>query len=168
MDGELEAHEIASTFDALSRDPSLRADWCDFHRVREALRSEPAGAIDITARVLAALESEPTVLVARRAAWRQPAMALAASVAGIAVVGWVGLGGNDGASVAQFVQSRDVVSLTSTTNVVPVKVAAVKAQPQASRGLHEYVLAHQAHASAKAFAGNTRYVRTVANVSKSH
>ena len=168
MDGELEAHEITSTFDALRHDRSLRADWCSFHRVREALRSESAGAIDITERVLAALESEPTVLVpvvARRAAWLQPAMALAASFAGIAVVGWVGLGGNDGASVAQFVRPRDVVSPTSTASIAQVKVAAVKAQ---SRSLHEYVLAHQAHASAKAFAGNTRYVRTVTGVSESH
>lgn len=166
MDGELEAHEIASTFDALRRDPSLREEWSDFHCVREALRSESAGATDITARVLAALENEPTVLMpvaARRTAWRHPLMALAASFAGIAVVGWVGFGGTD----MKFAQPEAVASLTNATNVAHVKLATVSVQKKDSR-LSEYVVAHQAHGSANAFVGNTRYVRTVASVSEGH
>ena len=38
MDGELEAHEVRETLDALRRGEQLRARWRDAHLIGEALR----------------------------------------------------------------------------------------------------------------------------------
>lgn len=168
MDGELEPQEITATLDTLKHDPSLRSDWATFHQIGELLRRESDGSLavkgDFGVRVLSALESEPTVLAparVRRPDWHQPLLALAASVAGIAVVVWVGFG--------EFEQtSGSIASLNavtpSATNVTLSNQSGPSSRPADARSLQAYVLAHQAHGSANAIAGNTRYIRTVLGV----
>ena len=56
MDGELESHERAEALRALRRSSELRGDWCDYHVVGAALRGERGLEVDVTARVMAALE----------------------------------------------------------------------------------------------------------------
>lgn len=169
MDGELESHEVGAAFEALRRDSSLRDDWRDFHRVGEVLRSESDFNADISARVMAMLDSEPTVFVpavARLAdvsaghapRMRHPAMALAASLAGVAIVGWVGFGDLGGADVMVQTPFARPVSLAQINHV------AAPSPTDSTKSLQAYVVAHQAHASANAFAGHTHYVRTVSRV----
>lgn len=152
MDGELESHERAEALRALRRSSELRGDWCDYHLVGAALRGERGLELDVTARVMAALEQEPTVLAPRprTADWRRPALALAASAAGVAVVGWLA------------VQPADDASRRPAANMARLEARpAATVQPAATPRLQEYLVAHQAYAPAGAAVG-ARNIRTVA------
>lgn len=92
MDGELERHEVVETLQALRRIEELRSEWRDGHLIGAALRGERGLDLDVTARVMSALDMEPTVMAPapRRApVWQRPLLALAASAAGVAVVAWL-------------------------------------------------------------------------------
>lgn len=150
MDGELEVQEIPETLRAMRRSEELRSQWCDCQLIGAALRGEKALDIDVTTRVMSALELEPTVMApARRntADWQRPVLALAASAAGVAVVAWLALTpGSDAAPVG-------------SGNLAGTKAAVVA---QATPRLQEYLVAHQAYAPAGAMVGGARNIRTVA------
>lgn len=162
MDGELEQQDAQSTLQSLKSTEALRREWQDFHVIGDALRGESQLPMDITARVMEALQDEPTVLAPVRRApkrWLQSALALAASAAGVAVVAWVGLGSepsvlpNNG-SGAMLTASR------SLSSPVPQVAAQPVAETNAPR-MQEYLLAHQTHGSAGALLSGSHYVRTV-------
>ena len=76
-------------------------------------------------------------------------MALAATVAGVAVVAWLGLGATpEASSIAQLAQ-------------VPTGIAAAQAPAPSTPRLQEYLVAHQAYASVGPMAGGARNIRTV-------
>lgn len=159
MDGELEDHEIAETLRALRRDGELRSQWCDCQVIGAALRGESELDIDIAARVMSALDLEPTVMAPgprRMPAWQRPALALAASAAGVAVVAWLALApaGDGGPALATG---------PAVATVAPgAKQEAVLAQSRSTPRLQEYLLAHQAYAPGGAIVGGARNIRTVA------
>lgn len=151
MDGELEDHEITDTLRSLRRNAKLRREWCDGHLVGAALRDERALDIDVVARVMAAIELEPTVMVPapRRALqWQRPVLALAASAAGVTLVAWMAL-----APAGNGVPTAELAS---------AKQAAVAAQSKSTPRLQEYLLAHQAYAPNGTMVGGARNIRTVA------
>jgi sigma-E factor negative regulatory protein RseA len=153
MDGELEGHEIAETFRALRRNPELREEWCDCHLIGAALRGEGRLDIDVAARVMAAIEQEPTVVApkpGRVIEWPRPALALAASAAGVVVVAMLALtpGGD---------ATQNVATMTAGAGRKPAL-----AQSQSTPRLQEYLLAHQAYAPGGAMVGGARNIRTVA------
>ena len=93
MDGEAFASD-AATLDGWSRDEGLRATWGRYHMISDSMRGnlpryfDPALAI----RISVALRNEPAVLAPDAATprpWLKPlaGMAIAASVAALAVVG---------------------------------------------------------------------------------
>lgn len=95
IDGELEAGEDKPLFAQLRQDEGLRRKCCEYRLIGEAMRGESGLGRDITAQVMAAVRDEPVVLAPqpRRAVISQhPLLALAATVAGVAVVGWVAFG----------------------------------------------------------------------------
>jgi sigma-E factor negative regulatory protein RseA len=154
IDGELEDHEIAGTLRALRASEELRAEWRECHLLGAALRGERELDIDVVARVMSALDPEPTVMAPaprRMPAWQRPAMALAASAAGVAVVAWLALApvGDQGvpAQVAGLAAARQSPSVAKS--------------PSTPR-LQEYLLAHQAYAPGGAVVGGARNIRTVA------
>lgn len=153
MDGELDDHEVAASFDALRHDADLRSQWQQASLIGAALRGEAHLDFDVAARVMAALEVEPVVLAPKRRAtpgWIRPALALAATVAGVAVVAWLGLGtAPEALPVAQLAPAGVSVSL---------------AQAPSTPRLQEYLVAHQAYASAGPMAGGARNIRTVSVV----
>lgn len=152
MDGELEDHEIADALRALRREGELRSHWSDAQLMGAALRGEQGLAIDVTARVMSALELEPTVMAPtnRRTDWRRPALSLAASAAGVAVVAWLGMGA--------FAPEP----ATGTVSV-QAKVRPLPPQAQATPRIQEYLVAHQAYAPGGAITGGARNnIRTVA------
>lgn len=152
MDGELDHHEVAETLQALRDNGALRREWCDCQLIGAALRGEGALDVDVAARVMSALDAEPTVLAPaprRRTDWRRPVLALAASAAGVAVVAWL--------------------ALAPTTDRAPASVPAVAAAKpdtaapsQSTPRLQEYLVAHQAYAPSGAMVGSARNIRTVA------
>ena len=152
MDGELEDHEIRGTLDVLRRSEEARSGWNDAHLIGEALRGDSRLGFDVTARVMAALEQEPTVLAPQAAARQdraRPALALAASAAGVAVVAWLAL-----APAPEAELPARVAAVTARAVPVPATVAST---PR----LQEYLVAHQAYSSAGPMAGGARNIRTV-------
>jgi sigma-E factor negative regulatory protein RseA len=153
MDGELEQHELAETLQSLRRSEDLRREWHDGHIIGAALRGERGLGLDVTARVMSALEAEPTVMApaSRRApAWQRPLLALAASAAGVAVVAWLALAPDGNGLPA------------GTGGLAAAKVGPVAAQSQSTPRLQEYLVAHQAHAPGGVIGGAARNIRTVA------
>lgn len=161
MDGELEGHELDDALRSLRKEESLRREWGDYHRIGAALRRELSPDVDIAARVMSALDREPTVLApARRSSVVErirPLAAFAASAAGVVLVAWVALGDP---AVRNPVFPGGIPSLAAAP-AAPRPVAAPDSTPQTAR-MQEYLLAHHAHGPASSVAGGTRYVRTVA------
>ena len=153
MDGELESHEIVETLRALRHSPEMRSEWCDDHLIGAALRHERGLGVDVTARVMAAIEMEPTIMApkpGRVIEWQRPALALAASAAGVAVVAWLAL-----------TPGSEPTPLLATA-LPAVKRLPVVAHSQSTPRLQEYLVAHQAYAPAGAMVGGARNIRTVA------
>ena len=153
MDGELEDHEIVETLRALRRSEELRGEWCDCQLIGAALRGERGLEINVAARVMAAIDLEPTVMApspGRTLEWRRPALALAASAAGVALVAWLAL-----TPVGDRVPA-------GATGLAGAKQGPVVAQAQSTPRLQEYLLAHQAYAPGGALVGGARNIRTVA------
>jgi sigma-E factor negative regulatory protein RseA len=155
FDGELEVHEESALWADLKRNPRLRETWQDYKLIGDALRTEGNLARDITAGVMRNLESEPVILApkpqhARK--WSSVVMAMAASVAGIAVVGWLAL--------SQPMLSGEPATLALAKHPAPT----VAASPAPSQGMQEYILAHQANAPGLYLQGGTQHIRTVSAV----
>jgi hypothetical protein len=134
-------------------------------RAREAIADEVAEAsalarhvarqevVDVTARVMSALEAEPTVMapLSRRApAWQRPLLALAASAAGVAVVAWLALTPDGG------------LPPTAAGGLAAARPGPAVALAQSTPRLQEYLVAHQAHAPGGVIGGAARNIRTVA------
>ncbi len=162
MDGELEAHEIPPVLDALSRDESLRKDWCDYQLIRDAVRRENHLQVDLTGGVMAALQNEPTVLApagaAKAVAERQVGgwMALAATLAGVGVVAWMAL------SSGQMDPSRAPAVAAGGVPGDAAAVRSVAAVDAPSVRMQEFLVAHQTYAASGQMQSGTRYIRTVA------
>lgn len=155
VDGELAKHEEGALFDSLKSDAALCRRWQEYLLIRDTLKGGAVLDTDITARVMQTLSEEPTVIAPRRVVprqgWRRSALALAATLAGVAVVGWMALGAGQ--------EPRLVATLA------PQETAAV-AQPvlQAARDMQEYLAAHEAQTSSLQFRGGTEHIRTVAAI----
>lgn len=152
VDGELDSHEIDEVLGAVRHSREMRSQWCDFLVIGAALRRERGLDIDVTARVMSALETEPTVLAPkprRSDEWRRPALALVASAAGVAVVAWLALS-----------PGRETSPLLAGVPAGGQRVAAT-VQSQSSPRLQEYLVAHQAYAPSGAMVGGARNIRTV-------
>ena len=154
MDGELEEHEIAETLRSLRSSSEMRKEWCDGQLIGAALRQESGLEIDVTARIMAAIETEPTVMAPkpqRTIEWRRPALALAASAAGVAVVAWLAL-----------TPGSDPAPMLAAVPVGAGSRLQLATQSQSTPRLQEYLVAHQAYAPAGAMVGGARNIRTVA------
>jgi sigma-E factor negative regulatory protein RseA len=154
LDGELEMHEEAALWATLKAEPQLRGRWQDYKLISDAIRAEANLGSDLTAKVMRDLADEPVVLTPRirpSKTWSSAIMALAASVAGVAVVGWLAL--------APQAQTGGTTALVAAKQQQQsVAVASTNAGQQ---GLQEYVLAHQANAPGLYLQGGTQHIRTV-------
>jgi sigma-E factor negative regulatory protein RseA len=157
MDGELEAHEIADTFTELRRSEGMRSEWCDCQLIGAALRGERGLDIDVASRVMSAIELEPTVMAPaprRTLEWQRPALALAASAAGVAVVAWLAL-----APSGDTAPARQLALATAKPGPA---AGSMPASSQSTPRLQEYLVAHQAYAPGGPMVGGARNIRTVA------
>lgn len=155
FDNELEIHEEPALWGALKAEPHLRERWQNYKLIGDALREEQNLACDITGDVMRALADEPVILAPKKmraTAWSSAIMAMAASVAGIAVVGWLAL--------APQLKDSESAALAKA----PSPPAVVIASPGGSAGIQEYVLAHQANAPGLHLQGGTQHIRTVSVV----
>jgi len=168
MDGESPPHEFAGTLDALREPGDALETWRTYHLISDALRDTNLTSAGFSERVAARIAEEPTVLVpaaAMRASARPStavrqrrfALSAAASVAAIALVGWVALAPQPGADQA-------LVAKTPAAPQQPVAAAAAKepAKLPLTNAADDYLLAHQAYSPRNSFQGVAPYVRTVA------
>jgi len=130
MDGELEESELKFAWTELDR-PDGMATWACYHVIGDALRGTDGPAMDFAGRFRALLRTEPTVLAPERRRSRPLPFvwAAAASVAAVALTGWVAFGTLDPGATA-VAKSREAGI---------VRAAQVRPQPVPA----DYLLAHQ-------------------------
>jgi negative regulator of sigma E activity len=170
-DGELEPHELPPLIKAAARDEEMRAAWLAYGVIGDELRGENVAAVDMTAAVMAKLRAEPVVLAPGklRVSPSHPLLALAASVAGVAVVAWLSLAGNPQTGESE---SRLATVAPAPTFVrLPEQKLAAHVQPRpaqvaapapAARGdMSEYLLAHHIQAATFRLHDSTEHVRSV-------
>jgi len=149
MDNELEAHGQQAILAALHHERNLRASWDTYILIGDTLRDSPELATDLTASVINALRNEPTILavpVRRTPAVLRSVAALAASLAGVAVVGWLALS-----------------PPASQTTIAPLAKAPKPAIAPASERMQEYLMAHQTYSPSSRIQGGASYIRTVSS-----
>ena len=156
MDGELDDRSAAQVIDALAdrsqTGSEARDAWRTYHLISDALAKSRVLSEGFSERVAAALAAEPTVLAPRRLGGaREPRrwVALAAGVAAVSLVGWLG-----------FTPQQPVVQVAKA----PAPVAPKEAKPALvalPSGTNDYLLAHQAFSPRMSLVGMAPYVRTV-------
>jgi sigma-E factor negative regulatory protein RseA len=152
MDGELDDASAAREIDALARDAEARDTWRTYHLISDALGKSRMLSAGFSERVAAELAREPALLAPGRVKpveaprrW----VAMAAGVAAVALVAWVGFAPQQTAvaPVAQAPQPDPVVEARPATVPLP-------------SGASDYLLAHHGF-SPRVSLGMAPYVRTV-------
>lgn len=171
LDGDLDEQSARPVFDALRRERAFRTDWEAYCLIGDVLRGDRDGSPGFVDRVMESLGTEPVVLApvtkpdpAAGRAWRS-LMPLAASVMGVAAVGWVANAlYNDSTTAAPPVASA--VSRTPVAVVPPsaVRPVAATSVPEAVDPNREYVFAHQSMTAGGPISGVIQHVRTVSDV----
>ena len=154
MDGELGRQETDSAFEALHGDGDAREAWRNYHLIGDSMRETHMLSDSFAARVSERISQEPTVLAprpARSRAANQPVWALsaAASLAAVALVGWLAFAPQDEASLAK-----------APSQGAPAKEMAQVAPPDTA---DDYLLAHQGYSPRINLQGLAPYVRTVSS-----
>lgn len=147
LDNELETHRQQVVLTALRSDEELRFSWDSYHLIGDTLRGTSGLATNLTSAVMSSLRDEPTVLAPpapRPANLLRNAAALAASLTGVAVVGWLAL-------------SPPVPQ----TAMPPVANSSKPAAAATSERMQEYLMAHQAYAPSSRIQGGASYIRTI-------
>lgn len=163
FDGELEAHEVRAAIKASLNDADR---WRMYGLIGDGLRGEPVDAPDMTASVMARISEEPVVLAPRNLKPRQrhhPLLALAASIAGVAVVGWVALTGNPQSPAMEHtlaMAQKGKMEIASAVSPAPTLSKAPQVVLQGD--MSEYLIAHHAQASTGRLGDSTKQIRTVA------
>jgi sigma-E factor negative regulatory protein RseA len=154
MDEELGGAESEGCLDRLDRDGELQDAWRVYHLIGDALRGHAGHGLPPS--FADRLAAEPTVLAPRRAeraaqrnAWY--ALSAAASVAAVALVGWMAL--------PLFEPPAQIAS--SQTAPAQATVAPPPAVVPAAQGVNDYLLAHQRFSPSSVMGGMAPYVRTV-------
>ncbi|HEX2333326.1 MAG TPA: sigma-E factor negative regulatory protein [Burkholderiales bacterium] len=151
MDGELDDKSAADVIQALGSDREAVRAWRTYQLISDAMGESRLLSADFAQRLSTRLAAEPTVLAprARQAETRKWfALSAAASVAAVALVGWVAFAPppqtTAPAPVAQVQPEPkpDIVPLPSTAN--------------------DYLLAHQGFSPRISLQGMAPYARTVA------
>ncbi len=158
MDGELTDDEFAGRIQQLRTEEGAE-DWRTYHLIGDVLRGDSMFSSGFAQKVQAALASEPTVLAPAPLrkpghAFQRYAMAAAASVAGIAVVGWFALVNHEAGKV-------DVADGNPPATVAPPVASSRAAIAQGDGAVGEYLRAHQEVSPTAELHGLAAYIRTV-------
>jgi sigma-E factor negative regulatory protein RseA len=139
MDGELDDRAAGEVIDAVTRDGGARETWRLYHLIGDALRDS---------RVLPAGEPARVAPERLRRPPRAWYAALAASLAAVALVGWLAFSPQQSA-VAPLAQ-QPVPPVASKPVLIPLP-----------SGTDDYLLAHQQFSPRVSLQGMAPYVRTV-------
>jgi sigma-E factor negative regulatory protein RseA len=131
VDGEVEEFELRKLL-ASDDFGSVRTAWRDFQALGGSLTGvdQHIAGLDISGRVMSALEAEPALLPAtRQSRWWRPvaSVAVAASMAAVVVVGVRGFGGGD-QSAPQVVAVEPLAAGSGKVYPTPANARVVGAQ----------------------------------------
>jgi len=147
MDGELEGPAADGAIQSLRAQGEALEAWRTYHLITDAMRDTRLLSAGFTARVAERLAAEPTVIAPanlRRTPARRIALAAAASVAGVGLVGWL-------AFAPQRQAPQPVAQAPGSVTIIPLPAAT-----------NDYLLAHQGFSPRVSLQGMAPYVRTVA------
>lgn len=166
LDDNLDDFASGHVCDSLRRDPKLRSRWHEYCLIGDFLRGDLVGGRDLSEGVMQQIRSEPTLLAPVESAkasertlslWHS-VMPLAASLMGVAAVGWVAMSmyatSDDSALLAASAaraQAVEQVALQNRTTVVDDRADSHR----------KYLFAHQAMNGGGPIPGAIQYVRTV-------
>ena len=136
MDGELEPHEAERAIRACCAGQETAQTWQSYHLIGDVLRGGMPHPTGTAERVRKALEAEPAMIARPKRVYEttfgRVAMAAAASVATIGVVGWMGMGGQ--APAGGGLVAKNPSAIQPVANTVPALPAA---------DMQDYVAAHK-------------------------
>ena len=147
LDNELDADQYSPLLKALRTQAELRSKLDSYLLIGDALRSSDNLSTNLTSSVMARLDAEPTVLAPPKqssAGTFRNLAALAASLTGVAVVGWL--------------------AFAPATQTTPLQPVAKLTKPEAvatSERMQEYLMAHQAYSPSSRIQGGASYIRTI-------
>lgn len=155
LDDAFDEVDLEQVCHALVKTHELRECTRIYPLIGDALRGQSALGVDITSAVMKRLEAEPEIVVLhkrRGVRWQRPALTLAASMAGVAMVVWLAL---------PFVR-QTAMPAQIAGNAQPAVVAiSPSLKPEATRDMREYLIAHQAQSANFQFQGGSEHIRTV-------
>lgn len=166
LDDNLDDYASGHVCDSLRRDPDLRSRWQAYCLIGDSLRGDLGGSPDFAERVMQQIRSEPTLLApaasaevsARARSLWHSVMPLAASVMGVAAVGWVAMSmyatSDDSALIAASAAGAQVVEQVARQNVTT-------AADNRADSHRKYLFVHQAMNGGGPIPGAIQYVRTV-------
>jgi sigma-E factor negative regulatory protein RseA len=168
MDGELDKHELTEPLKLLARDPELLECWRIYHLIGDAMSDCRVLSADFGSRMAERLANEPTVMApGRLAPWsergRWLSLSVAASVAAVALVGWLAFAPREATPPAGG------PLVLAPQKATPVQTAAVRVKPRPPTRIplpsatNDYLLAHQAYSPRITLQGMAPYVRTVSD-----
>src|SRR5438105_1091762 len=117
MDGELDEQAAGTMIDTLRRDAEAVEAWRLYHLISDAIRDTGLMSGGFAARVSERLASEPTLLAPLPGGPRQRfALAAAASLAAVALVGWLAFAPPRETPVAQAPRAPVTIALPASAN----------------------------------------------------
>jgi sigma-E factor negative regulatory protein RseA len=146
MDGELEEQAADGAIHSLRSAGEALEAWRTYHLISDAMRDTRLLSAGFTSRFAERLAAEPTVIAPanlRRTPAKRVALAAAASVAGVGLVGWL--------AFAPQPQAPQPVAQAPSVTIIPLPAAT-----------NDYLLAHQGFSPRVSLQGMAPYVRTVA------
>jgi sigma-E factor negative regulatory protein RseA len=165
MDGEVEGSDVDLVIDRVIKEQDARQRWETYCLISDAFRNEYLLSRDFVTRVGERLAEEPTILAprARRGLVshvRAHALSVAASVAAVAIVGWLAFGHNP------LAPDSSTISVASLSPAPGTAQTGALLQPAGLDGsVRAYLFAHQEYSPATQIQGVAPYVRTVSEVS---
>jgi sigma-E factor negative regulatory protein RseA len=151
LDDELDAAEIRQLCKSIRGETELRKACSTYLLIGDALRGESYLAMDMTPAVIGQLADGPFVFApSRRNEWQRPLLAMAATIAGVAVVAWVALAPQQAFRVQEVALQRPVIVSQSEPRVA-----------SNDGDMQEYLIAHQTHSGSFYLNGDTQHIRTV-------
>jgi sigma-E factor negative regulatory protein RseA len=166
MDGELDSEDTAGILAGLKKTDELRERWAAYHLISDTLSQPEFMRIDISSRVRARLAEEPTVLAPRKSVRPRPvAFAAAASVAAVAVAGWMILQTAQPVHLPQANLADNRAAPAPTLSALPSAPASSPSYTPASAParMNDYLMAHREFSPGAGMKGlPPSYVRTVA------
>lgn len=167
IDGEGSQRELDEALAALARDPQACEVWRIYHLIGDAMHGHDLLSREFGVQLSERLSREPAVLAprairSRRERNRWVALSAAASMAAVALVGWLayGPGGTTLSPAPLAVVSPKVAPAQGPVADAKPDVPARIPLPSAA---NDYLLAHQIYSPRVTLQGLAPYIRTVSD-----